>query len=345
MWGLQRDSLSYDVCSVMKNPPEDLFLSVSLDQLSQQYGRLRGWLQSLKETPYGHELYKPTSFLVQILDLSNKPSGKPFLIDVREVEPAVGGSGWGHRYVPRLPAMASTRKYGSIQILAAHTEPDLAKFYQYVMSTSVDEIRCRDIWHIVVSFQWYVQTAITSESLAEAVGSFLEVTRRHNTNGVMSVKHLVWSGQLRAHGLKGFGGEQGIMAYALNTHFQCTGPEGWHFVAKRVKENKRCAAQLNNDVRLLSKPKWFQTYLFDLLTTGALTLCKSVPRPERAFLSSSTMRASHWQQLTTYAKRQKLSEEAENEYNPKRMNDNLFKQLKITTLSLPSCLRPGKNPR
>ena len=343
VWSLDRDSLSYDICNVMKNPPKELFLSVSLDQLSQQYARLRAWLQSLKETPFGHELYKPTSFLVQTLDLSNKPSGKPFLIDTCEVQPAVGS--WGHRYVPKLPTKASTRKYGCILILAAHTEPDLTKFYQYVQSTSLDEIRCRDIWHIVVGFQFYVHTAVSSESLAEAVGSFLEVTRRHNTNGGMSVKHLVWSTQLRAHGLKGFGGEQGIMAYALNTHFRCTGPEGWHFIAKRVKDNKRCAAQVNNDVRLLSKPQWFQKYIFDLVTTGALTLCKTLPRPERAFLSSSMLRDSRWHQLTTYAKRQKLSEEADEEYNPKRLDDNLFKQLKITTLSLPSCLRPGKNPR
>ena len=99
------------------------------------------------------------------------------------------------------------------------------------------------------------------------------------------------------------------------------------------------AAQLHNEVRLLSKPKWFQTYIFDLLTTGALTLCKPVPRPERAVLSSSIATASRWQQLTTYGKRHKISEEAEDQYNPKRMNDKLFTQLKITTLSLPSYLR------
>ena len=147
VWGLQRDSLSYDIFSVMKDPPAELFLSVSLDDFWQQYGRLRAWLQSLKEQPFGHEFYKPTSFVVQALDhVSNEPSGTPFRIDVREVDT----SGWGHRYVPRLPAMASARKYGSIQILAAHTEPDLTKLYQYIMSTSVDEIRCREIWHIVV---------------------------------------------------------------------------------------------------------------------------------------------------------------------------------------------------
>ena len=145
--------------------------------------------------------------------------------------------------------------------------------------------------------------------------------------------------------MKGFGGEEGIMAYALNVHFQCTGPEGWHFVANRRKENIRRAAKLHNDVRLLSKPKWFQTYILDLFTTGALTLCKHVPRPERAVLSSSITKASCWQQLTTYGKRQRLSEEAEDQYNPKCMNDKLFQQLNITTSSLPIYMRPGKNPR
>ena len=68
-------------------------------------------------------------------------------------------------------------------------------------------------------------------------------------------------------------------------------------------------------------------------------LCKPVPRPERAVLSSSIATASRWQQFTTYGKRHKISEEAEDQYNPKRMNDKLFTQLKITILSLPSYLR------
>ena len=41
VWGLKSDSLSYDIFSIMKHPPSELFLSVSVDQLSQQFGRLR----------------------------------------------------------------------------------------------------------------------------------------------------------------------------------------------------------------------------------------------------------------------------------------------------------------
>ena len=341
LWGLQKESMSYDICSVVKHPPQEVFVDCSVDALSQQYGRMRSWLQSLKTMPYGHEFHKPISFLVRVIDLSNEPSGVPFTISAE----AVDTSSWPHRFVPKLPALASTQKYGSVLILAAQTEPDLLKFYQYTMATNVTEIRCMGIWNIVVGWHFYVQNALSSESLAEAVGSNLEVTRRHNINGGLSMKSLVWSSQLRAIGLKGFGGEEGVMAYALNIHFGCKGPEGWHVVAKRVKANKSIAARLQRELRLLSKPKWFNTYLFDLINTGEITLCKPVPRPEMAVLARSTIHASRWQQLTNTAKRQKISEEAEDQYNPQELNDNLWKQLKITRLSLPSCLRPGKHSR
>ena len=173
--------------------------------------------------------------------------------------------------------------------------------------------------------------------------SLSQVTsRRIIKNGILSmehIEHIVWSSKLRALGLKGLGGEDGIMAYALNTHFQCSGPEGWHFHAKNAKQKTMTTVQMRNEVRLLSKPQWFHTYWFDLIATNRIHLCKLLPRPEASLL------ASCWRQLKPTAKRQKIEEAAEEQYNPKVMHDGLFQQLKIHTLSLPSCLRPGKNPR
>jgi hypothetical protein len=159
------------------------------------------------------------------------------------------------------------------------------------------------------------------------------------------MKNLVWSSQLRAVGLQGFGGEEGVMAYALNTHFQCRGPEGWHVVAKRATKGKKCAAEIHNEVRLLSKPPWFGTHLFDLIATTSFTLCKHLPRPELAVLSRSEQKASRWQHLTRTAKRQRIAESAEEQYNPKKMHEGLWQHLRIPTLSLPSYLRPGTRPR
>ena len=206
------------------------------------------------------------------------------------------------------------------------------------MTTDLAEIRARDVWHIVVAWHFYVHTSVSSESLAEAAGSHFAVTRRRNINGILSMKHIVWSSKLRALGLKGLG-EDGIMAHALNTHFQYSGPEGWHFHAKHATQNTMTAVQMHNEVRLLSKPEWFHRYLFDLIATQRIHVCKPLPRPEAALL------ASCWWQLKPVAKRRKIEETAEEQYNPKVMHDGLFQQLKIHTLSLPSCLRPGKNPR
>ena len=133
------------------------------------------------------------------------------------------------------------------------------------------------------------------------------------------------------------------MALALNNYFECDSPDGWHFIAKRRKHNELSTAELRREVRLLSTPKWFQVYLFDLIASRATKLCKQLPRPETALLASCWR---HFEPgLKPTAKRQKISEAAEDQYNPKVMHDGLWQQLNISTLSLPICLRPGKNAR
>ena len=79
----------------------------------------------------------------------------------------------------------------------------------------------------------------------------------------------------------------------------------------------------------------------DLVATKSIHLYKLLPRPEAAVLAG----ASRWRELKPNAKRQRIGEVAEEQYNPKVMHGGLFQQLQINTLSLPSCLRPGKNPR
>ena len=265
VWGLSRDEPRHDIFQVMKHPPKELFSDITVNDLAQQFSCLRTWLQSLEESACGHEFYEPKSFLVKVVGLNGEPDGPPFHIAADQID----SSRWPHRCIPKLPTTASTRKYGTVQILQVQRKPDLMKFYQYTMATSLDEIRCRGIWHIVIGWHFEMHTALSSEALAEAVGSFLAVTRRHNINGKKSMKQLVWSSQLRAVGLKGFGGEEGFMAYALNTHVQCSGPEGWHFVAKGATHKNMTFVQMRNEVRLLSKPQWFHTYQGEEMGQGA----------------------------------------------------------------------------
>ena len=64
-----------------------------------------------------------------------------------------------------------------------------------------------------------------------------------------------------------------------------------------------------------------------------------------SLLAAVLARASRWRELKPNAKRQRIGEVAEEQYNPKVMHGGLFQQLQINTLSLPSCLRPGTKPR
>ena len=192
---------------------------------------------------------------------------------------------------------------------------------------------------------FFVHTAVASESLAESVASFLQVARRHNSNGKLAMRHLVWSSQLRAVGCRGFGGEEGLMAQALNIHFQCEGPEGWHFTTTTRSKTQKRAAELRNQLRLLNVPTWFGQYLPDLIASRSLKLCKILPLPEATILKPDGEDASGWQHLKPTAKRQRVAESADTHYNPKEMRDGLWQQLQLSALSLPSCLRPGTRPR
>jgi hypothetical protein len=234
VWGLSRDTVGHGISKVMRDPPSELSSNIELDAFAQQFLSLRAWMQSMEALPFGHEFFVPERFLVQALGLNGQPVGQRFFIPAGQVDM----SRWPHRFIPQLPVNAPTRKHGQVHILQVHRKPDLMKFYSYTMSTHLEEIRCRGIWHIVVGWQLYVHTAVSSESLAESVGSFLAVTRRHNITGNMAMNNLVWSSQLRAVGCKGLGGEQGLMAHALNIHFQCKGPEGWHFSTKRMQKKR-----------------------------------------------------------------------------------------------------------
>ena len=51
----------------------------------------------------------------------------------------------------------------------------------------------------------------------------------------VAVSDLVRAARLRSSGIRGEGGEDAIMARALNHHFNCVAPAGWHFTVRRKK--------------------------------------------------------------------------------------------------------------
>ena len=48
LWGLNKESLPFDIGKVMQNPPGEIFTEVSLDACVQQFDSMRLWLATIK---------------------------------------------------------------------------------------------------------------------------------------------------------------------------------------------------------------------------------------------------------------------------------------------------------
>ena len=129
---------------------------------------------------------------------------------------------------------------------------------------------------------------------------------------------------------------------ALNTHFGCDGPAGWHVETKEKRKTPR-RADLQRENRVNNLPDWVRNYLFDLVTTQRMRLCKPFPYQEEFLLSRSEAR--HWRQQTVTAKRKHLEEVADEKQEPKSLPKELWTMLNVSRVSLPIVVRPGEKPR
>ena len=228
----------------------------------------------------------------------------------------------------------------------------MQRFYSFVMSTPLAEIRCRGVWHVVIAWHYFVHVSASSESLAESVGSVLAFMRRSNNNGKLSVKQIVWATQVRALGLRGMGGEEGILTMALNHHFKCNAPSGWHFQARRKRKphhggsvggmsafgDDDCWQRVLRGVDLSGKPEWFGTPLSDLIARRSIVLSSRLPRPETFVVPAAESREHR--SLSKTEQRKRKHELGDAMLEPKQLSNVLWKALKISPTSLPSHARP-----
>jgi hypothetical protein len=319
---------------------------VTMSELSEEYCSFRSWLRTFKTLPFGHEFFKPGRVILQRVSMHSGlvvgPCFEEAISNIREA------SRWPPRYVPPVGTKVASKHHGTCVIQHVSLEPDMQRHYEFAMSTPLEEIRCRKIWHMVVAWHYYVHVSTSSESLAESVGSMLSFMRRANNNGKLSVKHIVWAAQLRALGLRGTGGEDGILTMALNHHFKCTGPSGWHFQPSRTKlpdsVDHKCWQQVLRDVRLAQKPQWFGTPLHDLVARRAMVLRTGVrlPPPESFVVRSEDVRKHRDLPKTEQHKRK--NELGDLMWDPKHLSDVLWKKLRITATTVPLHLRRSAQP-
>ncbi len=325
---------------VAQDLPWEMSRTCTLQELEHEREYLRQWLRSLKTEPHGFEFFEVHDCTVQRVDDDNCRIGKPFVVKQADI---VGASHWQHRWLPRPNTIIECFAGGRCVFLSARRSPDMMKMYSYVMTTSISEIRARKVWHIVVGWHYYMHVSVSTESLAETVGSFLVALEHSRIN--QSVRRLAWGTQLKALGIKGTGSEDGFLSMALNQHFGCQSPEGWHIRTRADKASHWRQADLKREVRLNKMPEWVRENLLDLIGTGRIRLCKSLPLPLEFVMNRKDAKHWHCQQQSLTAKRKRILESGEEQLEPRCLSENLWRQLKLTRQVLPSSARPGKHPR
>ena len=336
-WGLDRaEPTLFHKIMPKKEPPKQIHETVSVKALALQYQRLSAWVRGIEHLPFGHEFFQLESLTLRKIDAENT-----FRVTVKDVQDA---SRWPPRYIPGVGKSISTFKHGLCLVVAIQKKPDMSRFYQYIMASDFKEIQARGVWHVVYAWHFYVHASTSSESLAESVGSLLSGLRRQNVSHSLGTKRIAWGTQLKAAGLRGTGGEDGIMAMALNIHFDSRGPEGWHFVSKNPADGgKTSLVQIRAQARLSSQPAWVASYLTEAVRRRNMVLCKHLPRAQHFFVDSHEKR-SH-EQKSGYSKRQRVAELSERAYEPKQLSETLWRHLGINPQSLSHNLRPGLKPR
>eukprot|EP00974_Lingulodinium_polyedra_P075364 7302554-Lingulodinium_polyedra.AAC.1 len=144
-------------------------------------------------------------------------------------------------------------------------------------------------------------------------------------------------------GLRGLGGEEGILATALNRHFKQFGPEHWHFKKKRSKSDHSVVKQrvvIKELVRRQALPAWVDNLLYDLRRTHQIKIATNLGLTGLAVSGSKLVPASGG---ISAARRSGLAE-ALNRQTPEELPQSFWQKFGLAN-ALPLHLRPGKGFR
>ena len=265
-----------------------------------------------------------------------------------------------HTFIPRIGTYVHVRRQGKCRVQKIETRVCNTRLYRWIMSTQYEEIRALKIWNMVRAYQRCTLLAIPSESLAESVGSILADAACSSSGRPKDVSAVTQATIVRIAGLRGHGGEEGIMADALNFHFGGKGPESWHVRRGRRAKSASgdvCAALrragLQRRIRLAESQPWVHDTLLDVAKSGQQTFCKVLPRPsnfiEPASGSSHVSATGDKTKPSSHSRscedRRSAVQGERHAANPSAVLGSLWSSIRASVNSLSSDQRPGKHFR
>ena len=220
LWGLREE----DVAPCVKSIPPEILEPCSRDQFVEEYYRFRNWLQALRQTVFAREFYVFESCVVHKQGQDGRPLAAEtcsFWASRQDIVEATDDN-----FLPRVGNIVHSKTHGKCKVEGVRQRVSSTKLLRYIMSTPYSEISCLKIHRVVHAYLRCTLLALQSESLAESVGSVLADSAQKATGRPKEVDVFIRATVVRLAGLRGHGGEEGILADALNTHFEAAGRGG-----------------------------------------------------------------------------------------------------------------------
>ena len=205
----------------LRDPPAEVFERISFGDLIAQYKRLRTeFIPNLLRGPEGMAIWTVESFEVE-LSCGRKMDVKPSRISLA-VEPSAfqdrslefgSSAALGKRVLVRIPAKVPSILEGTL--VGIRKFPNEAKLYKIVMTSDYCSIHEAEVWHIARVWHRVYMLGVTTEQLAEMVGSLLTKQVRARLGRKPRLGDVIGAVRLRSSGIWGDGCADGFLRRCL----------------------------------------------------------------------------------------------------------------------------------
>ena len=176
--------------------------------------------------------------------------------------------------------------HGWCRVLEVDTRVCNMRLMRFVMAIGIMEIQCRRIRHAVCAYHRCALLSVPSESIAETAGRVLSDAATKATGRPKPVGVFVRAAHIRLAGLRGHGGEEGVLSDALNLYYNARSPEKWH--VKQAKDGPAVVAKrvdVERAIRQQELPCWVALPLRQAAASN-ISLSTYVQRPTDLFSTS-----------------------------------------------------------
>ena len=350
LWSLSEE----DLCRCMKNFPDEASRGCSFKEFVDQYFRFREWLRGVSRSHVGREFRTLVRVRLEVLNDMAAAGAKDSAVVGAQIKsshwasPAVIKEAKDFTFIPRVGASVTSAMHGRCRVLEVETRVCNTRLLRFVMATGIREIQCRQIWHVVRVYHRCALLSVPSESIAETAGSVLRDAATKATGRPKPVDVFVRAAHIRLAGLRGHGGEEGVLSDALNLYFSASSPEKWHF--KKAEEGLAAVAKRVDMERAIRQQELPSRVALPLRQAAAsdMTLSKYLPKPTELFSVGAGQRklaSGSGSSGGTHQKRRDDLDCFRTEHTPGQLPMSLWTQLGARINSIAANHRPGVHGR